>query len=323
MRSALDRPGGAGPPQGGGRARDACRPRSRRPFPPRSCGATRPAASSWTPTPPPCSDGRTQPASADWRRNQTRTSEGSSWHVDARRFRLHGRAPRTVGLPALAAAQDFPKPKAAAGHQRHRRRGRSPAQPAGASRSSARPTPTSSRNSSSPRRRRPSSPASSRPSRTPGRVDIDFVLTGNDALAAGMEQGLWTEILPKYAAHVPRSREALPAGRLCHAEDGARPGLRRRLVSVGPAARIRARSGQGHARHGREAARLVQGQSGQVHVCAARQFRPGPHLRHGPALPARRQGPDGPGQRLGQDLGLSQGARRLHRVLSRPAPPPA
>src|SRR5690349_18432841 len=32
-----------------------------------------------------------------------------------------------------------------------------------------------------------------------GRVDIDFVLTGNDALAAGMEQGLWLEILPKYA----------------------------------------------------------------------------------------------------------------------------
>jgi len=36
-----------------------------------------------------------------------------------------------------------------------------------------------------------------------GRLDIDFVLTGNDGLAAGMEQGLWTEILPKYAAKFP------------------------------------------------------------------------------------------------------------------------
>jgi putative spermidine/putrescine transport system substrate-binding protein len=36
-----------------------------------------------------------------------------------------------------------------------------------------------------------------------GRVDIDFVLTGNDALAAGMEQGLWLEILPKYADQFP------------------------------------------------------------------------------------------------------------------------
>lgn len=36
-----------------------------------------------------------------------------------------------------------------------------------------------------------------------GRVDIDFVLTGNDAVAAGMEMGLWMEILPKYDAMFP------------------------------------------------------------------------------------------------------------------------
>lgn len=36
-----------------------------------------------------------------------------------------------------------------------------------------------------------------------GRVDIDFVLTGNDAVAAGMEMGLWMEILPKYEAMFP------------------------------------------------------------------------------------------------------------------------
>lgn len=40
-----------------------------------------------------------------------------------------------------------------------------------------------------------------------GRVDIDFVLTGNDALAAGMEQGLWLQILPKYAAMFPDLKE--------------------------------------------------------------------------------------------------------------------
>ena len=32
-----------------------------------------------------------------------------------------------------------------------------------------------------------------------GRVDIDLVLTGTDGLAAGIEQGLWIELLPKYA----------------------------------------------------------------------------------------------------------------------------
>lgn len=40
-----------------------------------------------------------------------------------------------------------------------------------------------------------------------GRVDIDFVLTGNDALAAGMEQGLWLEILPKYEAKFPNLKD--------------------------------------------------------------------------------------------------------------------
>jgi putative spermidine/putrescine transport system substrate-binding protein len=32
-----------------------------------------------------------------------------------------------------------------------------------------------------------------------GRVDIDLVLTGTDGLAAGIEQGIWMELLPKYA----------------------------------------------------------------------------------------------------------------------------
>jgi len=32
-----------------------------------------------------------------------------------------------------------------------------------------------------------------------GRVDIDLVLTGTDGLAAGIEQGLWIDLLPKYA----------------------------------------------------------------------------------------------------------------------------
>jgi putative spermidine/putrescine transport system substrate-binding protein len=35
------------------------------------------------------------------------------------------------------------------------------------------------------------------------RVDIELVLTGTDALAAGIEQGLWTQILPTYAAKFP------------------------------------------------------------------------------------------------------------------------
>jgi putative spermidine/putrescine transport system substrate-binding protein len=40
-----------------------------------------------------------------------------------------------------------------------------------------------------------------------GRVDIDFVLTGNDALAAGMAQNQWVEVLPKYASMFPNIGE--------------------------------------------------------------------------------------------------------------------
>jgi putative spermidine/putrescine transport system substrate-binding protein len=37
-----------------------------------------------------------------------------------------------------------------------------------------------------------------------GKVDIDMVLTGTDALAAGLEQGLWTQLLPDQAANLPK-----------------------------------------------------------------------------------------------------------------------
>ena len=36
-----------------------------------------------------------------------------------------------------------------------------------------------------------------------GRLDIDLVLTGNDALAAGMDMGLWLKIFPTYQARFP------------------------------------------------------------------------------------------------------------------------
>ena len=37
-----------------------------------------------------------------------------------------------------------------------------------------------------------------------GRLDIDAVLTGIDALSAGIDQKLWVPILPQYAAHLPK-----------------------------------------------------------------------------------------------------------------------
>jgi putative spermidine/putrescine transport system substrate-binding protein len=42
------------------------------------------------------------------------------------------------------------------------------------------------------------------------RVDIDVVLTGVDGLAAGVEQGLWTPLLPTYASRLPGMKDYLP-----------------------------------------------------------------------------------------------------------------
>jgi len=42
------------------------------------------------------------------------------------------------------------------------------------------------------------------------RVDIDLVLTGVDGLAAGIEQSLWTPLLPAYASRLPGMNDYLP-----------------------------------------------------------------------------------------------------------------
>lgn len=42
-----------------------------------------------------------------------------------------------------------------------------------------------------------------------GRVDIDLVLTGTDALAAGLDQKLWVELLPTFAGSLPKLDDIL------------------------------------------------------------------------------------------------------------------
>ncbi len=49
----------------------------------------------------------------------------------------------------------------------------------------------------------PALPAKIKAQQNAGRLEIDLVLTGTDALAAGIEQGLWTQLLPAYAEDLP------------------------------------------------------------------------------------------------------------------------
>lgn len=50
----------------------------------------------------------------------------------------------------------------------------------------------------------PELPGKIKAMRDAGRMDIDLVLTGTDALAAGLDLGLWTKLLPDEAAHLPK-----------------------------------------------------------------------------------------------------------------------
>ena len=152
------------------------------------------------------------------------------------------------------------------------------------------------------------------------RVDIDLVLTGVDGLSAGIEQGLWT------AAAAARTRtgcrgmnDYLPGAAAMQklAGDHGRHG---HLLPVRAADRVPAGEGAEPAEDRRGAARLRQGQPGQGAVRPAVQLRARPHLPDGPAVPARRLRPEGPGQRLGQDLGLPERAEQVRRRSTRPAP---
>ena len=109
----------------------------------------------------------------------------------------------------------------------------------------------------------PELPAKIKAQQNASRVEIDLVLTGTDALAAGIEQGLWTELLPAHAKELPALDAIyLPAAAKMQTL-APRPGRRRHLLSLRPAARIHARPREDPAEDGGRISRLGQGQSGR------------------------------------------------------------
>ncbi len=55
----------------------------------------------------------------------------------------------------------------------------------------------------------PELPAKIKAQQSANRVDIDLVMTGTDAMAAGIEQKIWTELLPAHAGALPKLEEIL------------------------------------------------------------------------------------------------------------------
>ena len=68
----------------------------------------------------------------------------------------------------------------------------------------------------------PELPAKLRAQQSANRVDIDMVLTGTDALAAGIDGKIWTELLPAYAGTLPKLDSILlaPAAKMQALADG-------------------------------------------------------------------------------------------------------
>src|SRR5690349_12461979 len=60
----------------------------------------------------------------------------------------------------------------------------------------------------------PELPGKLKAQQSAGRVDIDLVLTGTDALSAGIDQNLWVPIVTDYAAALPNLNEIYLPGAL-------------------------------------------------------------------------------------------------------------
>ena len=58
----------------------------------------------------------------------------------------------------------------------------------------------------------PELPAKLRAQQAANRVDIDLVLTGSDALAAGIDQKIWIDLVPAQSAHLPNLNDILLPG---------------------------------------------------------------------------------------------------------------
>ena len=149
-----------------------------------------------------------------------------------------------------------------------------------------------------------------------GRVDIDLVLTGTDALSAGIDQKLWVPLVTDYAAALPTLDDDLPARRAEDAGPGAGPGGLRGVLPGRSAAGIHA--GRGEADTDRRPQELLDWTKAHPkRFLYARPANSGPGRCWLQGLPylLGDKDPKDPEGGLGQDLGLSGRTRQEHRIL--------
>ncbi len=101
-----------------------------------------------------------------------------------------------------------------------------------------------------------------------GRSDIDLVLTGTDALAAGIEQKLWMKLLPEQAAAFPGVLDKYAPGPRKMQDLAQGYGIEVDVHACRSADRIQPGQGDRSAEDARAIACVVQGASGQADLRA-------------------------------------------------------
>lgn len=138
-----------------------------------------------------------------------------------------------------------------------------------------------------------------------GRVDIDLVLTGTDALSAGIDQKMWVPLATGYTDMLPDLNTIYQPGALKMQALAQGQAV---CVVFSPrrsAAGVYAGRCEGSAKDGEGPAGLDPSAPQTVPICAPGQFGSGADVPAGPAVYPGRFQSKGPKRRLGENLDVS------------------
>ena len=156
---------------------------------------------------------------------------------------------------------------------------------------------------------------SSRRCREPGAATSTSCSTGTDFLAAGIDQGVLMKILPDQAAKFPNLTANYQPAAAKMQELAEDYGVAVVFMPAGPLVEYNPAKVKQLPTTPAELLAWCKANPNRLIYARPANSGPGAHVHHGPALHPRRQESEGPGERMGKDLGVSQGTQQLHRVL--------
>ncbi len=160
----------------------------------------------------------------------------------------------------------------------------------------------------------PEMPGKIKAQQSAGKVDIDLVLTGVDGLAAGIDQNLWTPLLPKYADRLAGMKDYLEPAAAMQKLAG-NYGVEVTYYPSGPFIEYLPAKVPNPPTSAQALLDYAKAHPGKVQYARPANSGPGRTLPDGIALHPRRFRPEGPGQRLDEDLGVPEGAEQVRQLL--------